>query len=166
MTEQPSFGARNSRKITAEADAPTRKCSYCGERFTLARRRGRNSGRRTSTTNRSYHMGARYCKEACRKAASKARRRASTVAQNPEKTAERTRPLSSVTLSSAEHCFQSKNSNEKSGRGSPKNLDRRIVPDERWPGMFRIRRRDGSLTDMLNLARARGAGVMSKPRNV
>jgi hypothetical protein len=29
-----------------------------------------------------------------------------------------------------------------------------LVPDERWPGMWRIRRPDGSLTDMVNLARA------------
>jgi hypothetical protein len=159
MTEHPSFGdlARNSPTGTADADAPTRKCSYCGERFALTRRRGRNSGRRKCTTNRSYHMGARYCREACRKAASKARRRASTVAQIPEKTAERSHPLSSVTRSPAEHCFQSENSNEKSTRGSPKNLDPRIVPDERWPGMFRIRRRDGSLTDMVNLTRAHEA---------
>jgi hypothetical protein len=36
-------------------------------------------------------------------------------------------------------------------------LDRRIVPDAKWLGMYRIRRPDGSLTDMVNLARAKDA---------
>lgn len=36
-------------------------------------------------------------------------------------------------------------------------LDRRIVPDPVWPGMYRIRKRDGSLTDMVNLTRAKDA---------
>jgi hypothetical protein len=33
----------------------------------------------------------------------------------------------------------------------------RIVADERWPGMYRLRLPDGSLTDMVNLTRARDA---------
>jgi hypothetical protein len=34
----------------------------------------------------------------------------------------------------------------------------RIVPDAEWPGMYRIiRRPDGSLSDMVNLARAKDA---------
>jgi hypothetical protein len=32
-----------------------------------------------------------------------------------------------------------------------------IVPDAKWPGMYRIRHPDGSLTDMVNLTRARDA---------
>ena len=69
---------------------PTRKCSHCGERFSLTPRRGRNSDKRHATQGtRSYHLGARYCKEACRKAASKARRRSSTVARKAEKTINR-----------------------------------------------------------------------------
>jgi hypothetical protein len=36
-------------------------------------------------------------------------------------------------------------------------LPRAIVPDDRWPGMYRVRRPDGSLTDMLNFTRARDA---------
>jgi hypothetical protein len=41
-------------------------------------------------------------------------------------------------------------------RKAPK-LDPRVVPDEHWPGMFRIRRPDGSLSDMVNLTRVRDA---------
>jgi hypothetical protein len=36
-------------------------------------------------------------------------------------------------------------------------LDHRIVPDAKWPGMYRIRLRDGSLSEMVNLARAKDA---------
>jgi len=37
------------------------------------------------------------------------------------------------------------------------NLDPRIVADPKWPGMYRIKRRDGSLTDMVSLSRAKDA---------
>ena len=32
-----------------------------------------------------------------------------------------------------------------------------VVPDPDWPKMYRVRRPDGSLTDMVNLTRARNA---------
>jgi hypothetical protein len=32
-----------------------------------------------------------------------------------------------------------------------------VVPDNRWPHMWRIRQRDNSLSDLLNLARAKDA---------
>jgi hypothetical protein len=32
-----------------------------------------------------------------------------------------------------------------------------VLPDQHWPTMYRVRRPDGSLTDMLNLTRARDA---------
>ena len=40
------------------------------------------------------------------------------------------------------------------GRGSPAV---EIVPEDRYPGMWRIRTQDGSLSDLVNLARARDA---------
>jgi hypothetical protein len=42
-------------------------------------------------------------------------------------------------------------------RRKPPKLDPRIVPDGRWPGMFRLRLPDGSLSDMVNLTRAKDA---------
>ena len=42
-------------------------------------------------------------------------------------------------------------------RRKPPKLDPRIVPDSKWPGMYRIRRPDGSLSDMANLTRCRDA---------
>jgi hypothetical protein len=41
-------------------------------------------------------------------------------------------------------------------RNGPK-LPRNIVPDTTWPGMYRIRRPDGSLSDMVSLTRAKEA---------
>jgi hypothetical protein len=38
-----------------------------------------------------------------------------------------------------------------------KKLDDRIVPYEKWPGMYRLRRSDGSLSDMANLTRIKDA---------
>jgi hypothetical protein len=35
----------------------------------------------------------------------------------------------------------------------PRRKGYQIVPEEKWPGMFRIRRPDGTLTDMVNLTR-------------
>jgi hypothetical protein len=35
--------------------------------------------------------------------------------------------------------------------------DRRIVPDAKYPSMYRLRRPDGSLSDMVNLSRAKDA---------
>jgi hypothetical protein len=40
-------------------------------------------------------------------------------------------------------------------RRKPLKLDPRIVPDPKWPGMYRIKRPDGSLSDMANLTRCR-----------
>ena len=37
----------------------------------------------------------------------------------------------------------------------PVDLPTGIVPDKRWPGMYRVRLADGSFSDMLNLARAK-----------
>jgi hypothetical protein len=34
-----------------------------------------------------------------------------------------------------------------------------VVPDERYPGMYRVRLPDGSLSDMVNLARAKDAAA-------
>jgi hypothetical protein len=36
-------------------------------------------------------------------------------------------------------------------------LHPRVVPDQKWPGMYRVRQPDGSLSDMVNLTRAKDA---------
>jgi hypothetical protein len=42
-------------------------------------------------------------------------------------------------------------------RCKPLKLDPRILPDPKWPGMYRIKRPDGSLSEMANLTRCRDA---------
>ena len=32
-----------------------------------------------------------------------------------------------------------------------------LVPDSKWPGMWRVKRQDGTFSDMVNRARARDA---------
>ena len=34
-----------------------------------------------------------------------------------------------------------------------------VVPDSTWPGMWRVKYRDGHLSDMVNLSRARDAAM-------
>jgi hypothetical protein len=45
----------------------------------------------------------------------------------------------------------------KIGGVRPGKLDPRIVPDATYAGMYRIRKPDGTLSDMVNLTRARDA---------
>jgi hypothetical protein len=157
-----SLAAR--RGSTLAGEAPTRKCARCGQRFELAERRGRNSGRcpPKETDKRVYHKGARYCSETCRKLASKARR-AALQQPSPGAVKNGSKPhrgpdvLSTVTRVENSCATSIPWEGENQGRGSLKKpaLDRRIVPDAKWPGMYRIRLPGGSLTDMVNLTRAR-----------
>jgi len=39
----------------------------------------------------------------------------------------------------------------------PPNINPRIVADPKWPGMYWIKRRDGSTSDIVNLTRAKDA---------
>jgi hypothetical protein len=140
---------------------PTRKCSHCGERFALTPRRGRNSGRRPPHAKQSsLHKGARYCSTRCRQAAYEARRtrvRSSSVGQNAPKNAEGGNPLSSIGQVENSAVTSMPCGGKELGRGSLKNLDSRIVPAARWPGMYRIRLPGGELTDIVNLTRAKDA---------
>ena len=43
--------------------------------------------------------------------------------------------------------------------GSAQNPLATVVPDDRWPGMWRIASPDGRLSDMVNLSRAKDAAV-------
>ncbi len=39
-----------------------------------------------------------------------------------------------------------------------------VVPDAKWPGMWRVRSLDGSLSDMVNLTRAKDAALSAALR--
>jgi hypothetical protein len=153
--------------VQAVGTAPTRKCSHCGAQFTLGTRRGRNSDKRHAKAARSYHDGARYCSDTCRKLASKARRgslQPSPVGAEKKAVDAKKRPRGTNVRLIVAHAENSTVRSitydaAKTGRGSPKKpvLDPRIVADSKWPGMYRARRPDGSLCDMVNLMRAKDA---------
>jgi hypothetical protein len=44
-------------------------------------------------------------------------------------------------------------------QGSRKSVLVSVEPDAKWPGMWRVRKPDGSLTDMVNLTRAKDAAM-------
>src|SRR5262249_26244406 len=118
--------------------------------------------------------GARYCSDTCRFAAHEARRkraprRSTTVGQSGAENAMKIAPGPQV-LSTVGHAEISADiprpcEGEKTGRDSSKKpvLDPRIVPDDRWPGMYRLRLPDGTLSDMVNLTRAKDALAVVRP---
>jgi hypothetical protein len=141
-------------------NVPMRKCSRCGERFALKPRRGRNLSSHKRPRPTRYHEGARYCSHTCRKLASKARRLAQQPSpENASKSRRGTKPLSTVTRAEISAVISRPCEGENRDRGSLRKpvLDPRIVPDDRWPGMYRLRLPDGTLSDMVNLTRARDA---------
>jgi hypothetical protein len=157
--------AHLQREKIHDMTATMRKCSRdgCGERFSLAFRGGRNSDKAMAGRKRTYHDARRYCSDTCRKLASKARRapinrpviRPATHLKAPEATT----PLSTVTTTTNLVDISAVFGAQKSTR-PPLQMtfgDYTVVPDPEWPAMYRVRSPDGSLTDMVNLTRARDA---------
>jgi hypothetical protein len=82
---------------------------------------------------------AQFCGDRCRKRASRDTPRANSEA-------------ASALVSVTGHAGL-----QNQGRAVSVTLNPCIVADERWPGMYRLRLADGSLSDMVNLTRARDA---------
>jgi len=110
-------------------------CSACGSLF------------------RPQRSTARFCSSRCRKATQRARDRGSPIRVAMTRLGVAVDAVLSVTGTPG----LSKDEKPKlvTLRRKPLKLDPRIVPDGRWPGMFRLRLPDGSLSDILNLTRAR-----------
>jgi hypothetical protein len=138
-------------------ETTTAICQECGERFVLNRRQGRNSGRRRPGRSKASRMCARYCSNRCRQAAyrKRIRRNARATEIGPQKGGGRS-ALSAVTppLEATEIAKEFSVENTDLGRSK---YGFTIVPDARWRGSCRIRRPDGTLTDIVNLTRARDA---------
>jgi hypothetical protein len=104
---------------------------------------------------RPQRSTARFCGPRCRVAAQRTRNRGipiGTAATRPSAAADAVLSVTTpVSLSEGQ-----KRQNVTLRRKPPK-LDPRIVPDPKWPGMYRVRRPDGSLSDMVNLTRAKDA---------
>ena len=98
---------------------------------------------------------ARFCSDRCRLAAHRGR----APERAPEPVAVALHASVSVSSTRETHSLPSgvRETLKPSIPSAPKPLPRGIVPDAKWPGMYRIRRPDGSLTDMVNLTRAKDA---------
>jgi hypothetical protein len=138
--ENRDLDAAGAEALGNHVPAKTALCPTCGDGFTPRR----------ST--------ARYCGDACRKAAQRNRDRGLPDRAPTRAPAAVTGALLSVT-GTPHTC--SRNATRSvtltpQGRRASK-LDPRIVPDAKWPDMYRLRDPDGRLSDMVNLTRAKDA---------
>ena len=138
-------------------------CANCGERFTAPA----HSGRYRQTSGRRIRS-ARYCSRACRQAAYVARRAIRVGVPHSERhkafrgrvtdVGSRVKGAGGADLrTSVTHALQP---TEISSEIRPKTTTSgavSIVPDAKWPGMYRLRFPDGRLSDMVNLTRAKDA---------
>src|SRR5262249_50358542 len=106
---------------------------------------------------RSRRSTARFCKARCRKAAQRARDRGTPISVAPTRPTVAAVAVLSVTATIRTPEGLKPQSVTLTQPRKPPKLDPRIVADPKWPGMYRIKRRDGSFTDMVNLTRARDA---------
>ena len=147
-------------------DATTRSCGHCGNRFSVALRQGKDSYRARAGRERSYQAQS-YCSATCRKLASKARRRRLGTplqglvlkATTHLELSEGTKPFSGVTTVASAINLAGVYAAQRSTR-PPLEMTfggYTVVPDSDWPKMYRVRRPDGSVTDIGNLTRARDA---------
>jgi len=104
---------------------------------------------------RPQRSTARFCSSRCRKATQRARDRGMPI------NVAATRPSVGVdaVLSVTTPIGMSEGQKPQSVtlRRKPLKLAPRILPDPKWPSMYRIKRPDGSLSDMANLTRCRDA---------
>src|SRR5262245_36438105 len=109
-------------------------CDHCGQPFTPQRR------------------SARFCSDAHRLAAHRASLgRSQDAPESPSG-----RSGGHETLKSDARAVATQNTPISETLRQPK-LPKGIVPDAKWPGMYRLVRPDGTLSDMVNLTRAKDA---------
>ena len=97
----------------------------------------------------------RFCSSRCRKATQRARDRGMPINVAATRPGVATDAFLSVTAPFG--MSEEQKPQSVTLRRKPLKLDPRILPDPKWPGMYRIKRPDGSLSDMANLTRCRDA---------
>ena len=98
---------------------------------------------------------ARFCSPRCRKATQRARDRGMPINVAATRPGVGLDAVLSVTATIG--MSEGQKPQSVTLKRKPAKLDPRIVPDPKWPGMYRIRRPDGSLSEMANLTRCRDA---------
>jgi hypothetical protein len=132
----PELQGRPQRSRAPRRDA-TVTCAGCGFQF------------------RPERSTARFCSARCRVAAHRARDRGLSVGMPATRLGKAKDADLSVTAPAGMSDGQKPQT--VTLRRQPQRLDPRIVPDPKWPGMYRLKRADGSPSDMVNLARATDA---------
>jgi len=138
-----------------------KECAWfkCHKRFEPGRRANqhRNAGGR-------QHDGALYCSRSCQQKAYRLRARATVTREAPKgapKQREGTTPHATVTPQKRIKQFQGvrglKNGHARTPNGLLSTRAGKIIPDPKWPGMYRIKWRGGGLSDMVNYTRAADA---------
>jgi hypothetical protein len=102
---------------------------------------------------RPQRSTARFCGPRCRVAAKRTRDRGTPLARAATRPSVTPDVVLSVTLPIGVSDRQKPQI--VTLRRKALKLDPRIVPDPKWPGMYRIKQPDGSLSDMANLTRCR-----------
>jgi hypothetical protein len=126
-----------------------KECAWfkCRKRFEPSKR-----SNRFCRADGPSHEGARFCSPACRQKAY--RLRSKPVTKSPEGTT----PLRTVTRpqqrTETKQEFSTKNGH---ARRLLSTRAGKIVPDTKWPDMYRIKWRGGALSDMVNYSRAANA---------
>jgi hypothetical protein len=131
-------------------------CPICQRQFVRSRRsnRFRQSGRPNEE-----HI---YCSSGCRQKAYRRRVRADR-AVTQDRAAGPIEPQNNAMLTVHSAVTQPKIHTENTGEFRPKprgvrplfgTHDGEVVADVKWPGMYRIKRRDGRVSDMVNYTRA------------
>ena len=124
------------------AESATAVCPVCSKRFALGtcqNQHHRAGGRRKV---------ARYCSNAFRQAAYRER-----AARKRNKLAAGTYTLAAVTASKI-------TLQDQGAAVVKKTIELPILPDARYPTMFRVQLPDGTVTDMVNLTRANDAAAI------
>jgi hypothetical protein len=104
---------------------------------------------------RPQRSTARFCSPRCRKATQRARDRGMPINVAATRPGVGLDAVLSVTATIG--MSEGQKPQSVTLKRKPAKLDPRIVPDPKWPGMYRIRRPDGSLSEMANLTRCRDA---------
>jgi len=104
---------------------------------------------------RPQRSTARFCSPRCRKATQRARARGMPINVAATRPGVGLDAVLSVTATIG--MSEGQKPQSVTLKRKPAKLDPRIVPDPKWPGMYRIRRPDGSLSEMANLTRCRDA---------
>ena len=104
---------------------------------------------------RPQRSTARFCSPRCRKATQRARDRGMPINVAATRPGVGLDAVLSVTATIG--MSEGQKPQSVTLKRKPAKLDPRIVPDPKWPGMYRIRRPDGSLSEMANLTRRRDA---------